>query len=316
MGQRRRHGASQQHRDHVAGVDREQPRRSCSTRSRTSSSTAGTSSASGRGRSSRSISKRANMSGELWLAEGFTQYYGPLTLQPRRPRRSARRPQRRSPARRQPSCSDPGHARALRGRDEPDGAVHRRRPPIDRTNWSNTYISYYPFGGAIALALDLTLRDRSDGRVTLDDFMRAMWRVHGKPGGSRPGYVDRPVHDRRRRSAAGGGERRSPAFARDFFARYIQGHEVADYARLLRASRASSLRKRVRAAPGSASCSLNRPRRRAASTALARAGHADLRRRPRSGRRNHGAGGPANRGRRTTSRRSCARTSPATPCRS
>ena len=42
--------------------------------------------------------------------------------------------------------------------------------PIDRTNWSNTVISYYPFGGAIALALDLSLRDRSDGRVSLDDL--------------------------------------------------------------------------------------------------------------------------------------------------
>jgi predicted metalloprotease with PDZ domain len=47
-------------------------------------------------------------------------------------------------------------------------------------------------GGAIALALDLTLRDRSDGRLSLDDFMRAMWRTYGKPGGARPGYVDRP----------------------------------------------------------------------------------------------------------------------------
>ena len=36
---------------------------------------------------------------------------------------------------------------------------------VDRTNWSNTVISYYPFGGAIALALDLTLRDRSDSRA-------------------------------------------------------------------------------------------------------------------------------------------------------
>ena len=62
----------------------------------------------------------------------------------------------------------------------------------DRTNWADTYISYYPFGGAIALALDLSLRGRSDGRVTLDDFMRAMWRVHGKPGGAREGYVDHP----------------------------------------------------------------------------------------------------------------------------
>ena len=32
----------------------------------------------------------------------------------------------------------------------------------DRNNWGNTYVSYYPLGGAIALALDLTLRDRSD----------------------------------------------------------------------------------------------------------------------------------------------------------
>ena len=30
--------------------------------------------------------ERANMSGELWLAEGFTQYYGPLVAAARRPR--------------------------------------------------------------------------------------------------------------------------------------------------------------------------------------------------------------------------------------
>jgi predicted metalloprotease with PDZ domain len=27
----------------------------------------------------------------------------------------------------------------------------------------------------IGLGLDLTLRERSDGRITLDDFMRALW---------------------------------------------------------------------------------------------------------------------------------------------
>ena len=104
--------------------------------------------------------------------------------------------------------------------------------PVDRTNWPSTFISYYSFGGAIALALDLTLRERSGGRVTLDDYMRAMWRVHGKPGGSREGYVDRPytIADAEARLAEVAGD---PAFARDFFARYIQGHEVADYARLL-----------------------------------------------------------------------------------
>jgi predicted metalloprotease with PDZ domain len=104
--------------------------------------------------------------------------------------------------------------------------------PVDRTNWTNTVISYYPFGGAIALALDLTLRERSAGRVTLDDFMRAMWRDFGRPGGRRPGYVDRPYtrQDAEATLATVSGD---AGFARDFFARYITGHEVADYARLL-----------------------------------------------------------------------------------
>jgi predicted metalloprotease with PDZ domain len=103
---------------------------------------------------------------------------------------------------------------------------------IDRTNWDDTVISYYPFGGAIALALDLTLRDRSNGRITLDDFMRAMWREHGRPGGAREGYVDHPytIADVERRLAEVSGD---PAFARDFVARYILGRDAVDYARLL-----------------------------------------------------------------------------------
>src|SRR5262249_57139056 len=79
---------------------------------------------------------------------------------------------------------------------------------------------------------DLSLRDRTDGRVSLDDFMRAMWRKYGKPGGGREGYVDRPyaIADAEETLAEVSGDR---AFARDFFARYIQGHDVVDYARLL-----------------------------------------------------------------------------------
>jgi predicted metalloprotease with PDZ domain len=103
---------------------------------------------------------------------------------------------------------------------------------VDRTNWSISVTSYYPFGGAIALALDLTLRDRSGGRISLDDYMREMWRVYGKPGGKREGYVDHPytIADAESTLAAVSGDR---AFARDFFARFIQGHDVADYAPLL-----------------------------------------------------------------------------------
>jgi predicted metalloprotease with PDZ domain len=175
--------------------------------------------------------ERANMSGELWLGEGFTEYYGPLVLSragladlsataavmnnlissvafsPARQVRSAVEMSRMA------AFTDGGHT-------------------VDRTNWPISYISYYPFGGAIALALDLTLRKRSDGRLSLDDYMRAMWRAHGKPGGSRPGYVDRPytLEDAEARLAEVSGD---AGFAREFFARYVHGHEAADYAQLL-----------------------------------------------------------------------------------
>jgi predicted metalloprotease with PDZ domain len=174
---------------------------------------------------------RANLSGELWLAEGFTQYYGPLAMQ------RAQLVDVTSSARTFTSlietvAEESGHL--VRSAEE----MSRMAPfidggrSIDRTNWSTTVTSYYPYGGAIALALDLTLRDRTDGRLSLDDFMRAMWTTYGKPGGSREGYVDHPytIADAEATLAAVSGDR---AFARDFFARYIQGHEVADYRRLL-----------------------------------------------------------------------------------
>jgi predicted metalloprotease with PDZ domain len=174
---------------------------------------------------------RANLSGELWMAEGFTQYYGPLVLQ-----RSGLA-DLRSTARSLASlvdtvANDPG--RRVRSAEDMslmatfiDGGR-----TVDRTNWENTVISYYPFGGAIALALDLTLRDRTDGRVSLDDFMRAMWRAYGKPGGAREGYVDRPytMRDAEATLADVSGDK---SFAREFFAKYIQGHDAADYPSLL-----------------------------------------------------------------------------------
>ena len=174
---------------------------------------------------------RANMSGELWLAEGFTQYYGPLAMQ-RAGLLDLAGATRTLTGLVETVTQSPG--RLVRSAEE----MSRMAPfvdggrPNDRTNWPNTVISYYPFGGAIALALDLTLRDRSDGKISLDDYMRAMWRVHGKPGGAREGYVDHPytIADAEARLAEVSGDR---AFARNFFARYIQGHDVADYGRLL-----------------------------------------------------------------------------------
>ena len=173
---------------------------------------------------------QAEVSGDLWLAEGFTQYYGPLVLH------RARLVDVADTARTLTGLieSVQAPARLVRSAEEAsmmapftDGGRS-----VDRTNWSNTVISYYPYGGAIGLALDLTLRARTDSRVSLDDFMRAMWRTFGKPGGARPGYVDKPytIADAEATLVAVSGD---PAFARDFFARYIQGHEIADYPPLL-----------------------------------------------------------------------------------
>jgi predicted metalloprotease with PDZ domain len=102
---------------------------------------------------------------------------------------------------------------------------------IDPTNFSYAFINYYGFGSALALALDFELRARADRSVTLDDYMRAMWRVHGKPGGAQPGLVSRPytLRDARDRLA----EVADRAFADAFFDRYVEGREVPDYAKLL-----------------------------------------------------------------------------------
>jgi predicted metalloprotease with PDZ domain len=175
--------------------------------------------------------ERANMSAELWLGEGFTQYYGPLSLS-------------RAGVADVRAVTDDfrtlitevllGPGRAVRSAEDMSrmAPFTDRGQPLDRTNWRNTFISYYPYGGAIALALDLTLRERFDGRLTLDDFMRAMWRMHGKPPAARPGYVANPytADDAERRLAEVTGD---APFARDFFARYVHGREAPDFGALL-----------------------------------------------------------------------------------
>jgi predicted metalloprotease with PDZ domain len=174
---------------------------------------------------------RTNISGELWLAEGFTQYYGPLMLQ------RAGIVDLRTTAGTIGEVLDVVTLGAGRAVNSPvdmsrmavftDGGT-----TVDRTNWRNTYVSYYPYGAAVALALDLTLRERSDGRVTLDDYMRALWVAYGRPGGAHEGYVDHPytLADAEARLADVSGDR---GFARDFFGRYVEGRDLADYRQLL-----------------------------------------------------------------------------------
>jgi predicted metalloprotease with PDZ domain len=62
--------------------------------------------------------------------------------------------------------------------------------------------------------------------------MQAMWTKHGRAGQKEPGKVATPYTTDDLKAVLGevSGDR---AFAIDFFARYVQGHELVDYGRLL-----------------------------------------------------------------------------------
>jgi predicted metalloprotease with PDZ domain len=172
-----------------------------------------------------------NQSGELWLAEGFTNYYGPLMLK-RSGLTTVRAFAQGMGAAIDVVTNSPG--RSMRSVVEMsqmapfvDGAAS-----TDRANFDNTFISYYTWGSVIALGLDLTLRERSNGTITLDDFMRALWQKHGRPGTRTPGYVETPYTIDDLKSALASVSR-DAAFADDFFARYVQGREIVDFRSLL-----------------------------------------------------------------------------------
>ncbi len=174
--------------------------------------------------------EEANMTDSLWLAEGFTQYYGSLIMG------------RAGLSDRTQTIASFGQLANWvvngSGRQVRSAVDMSRMAPfvdaaraVDRTNFSTTFIYYYTYGGAIALGLDLTLRDKTGGKVTLDDFMRSMWRTYGRPGGPEPGLVAKPysLTDIRDRLAEVTGDR---AFADDYFTHYMAGRDVVDYSRL------------------------------------------------------------------------------------
>ncbi len=107
----------------------------------------------------------------LWIVEGFTQYYG-IVMYHRAGFEDFRDFLRNlsrtigvienSPASRLMSAEASSMAAPFI-----DGALHRQR-----TNLSNTSLSYYLKGELIALNLDLIIRGRTKGQRSLDDVMR------------------------------------------------------------------------------------------------------------------------------------------------
>jgi len=160
-------------------------------------------------------------SDDLWFAEGVTSYYTGLSI------------------RRAGLLSNEQYASELSstinsvvnspGRKLYSAEEMSRQAPFmdrasswDRTNTANTFLSYYTWGSAIGLALDLSLR--SEFNVTLDHFMRRMWKNHGE---NELPYTSADLKKELTELTG------SASFTRSFFSDYIEGNDVADYKSLL-----------------------------------------------------------------------------------
>jgi predicted metalloprotease with PDZ domain len=166
--------------------------------------------------------EKSDMSHELWFAEGFTQYYGELLVLRAGFGADSEYVQGTLASLINTKMNTPG-ARGYSPVEASRMAVFvDAGVSVDRTNYPNMYSSYYPYGGAIALALDLELRGHF--KKTLDDYMGAVWKKFGKPEipYTVPGLEDA--------LASLTGDKK---FANDFFAKYIDGHEPIDYNALL-----------------------------------------------------------------------------------
>lgn len=163
---------------------------------------------------------RANMSGDLWFAEGFTSYYDDLSLV-------------RSGIMGQEKYIE-GLVRTFNyvwtspGRQffTPIGMSYQApfvdaARSVDDTNRENTFISYYSYGSMLALGLDLSLREKN---LDLDDYMAFVWNGYGKP--EIPYTVDDLHHSLNQFAGK--------EFGDHFFNNYIFKSGMPDYEQLLK----------------------------------------------------------------------------------
>ena len=165
--------------------------------------------------------EEANMSGELWFAEGFTSYYTNLILT-----RAGIRTHREYV---EGLAGGINYVFNHPGREYFSPVEMSYQAPfvdaarsVDPVNRENTFISYYTYGSVLGLALDLSLRDL-EGDKNLDDFMKLMWKKFGQP---EVPYSNRDIE-------AALAEYAGEAFAKDFFGKYIFDSQMPDYESLL-----------------------------------------------------------------------------------
>jgi predicted metalloprotease with PDZ domain len=162
--------------------------------------------------------RKPAISGELWFGEGFTSYYGDLTLC-----RAGILDQGRYIGSLSSSINyavnSPGWKYGSPVYMSELATYADRSSFVDETNYANTFLSYYDYGQLIALALDLTIRAKFDGK-SLDDVMNAMWINFGR---DEIPYNNPDIENALAEVC------NDQEFARTFFERYIYGNEMPDF---------------------------------------------------------------------------------------
>lgn len=162
----------------------------------------------------------ANMSGELWFAEGFTSYYTNLILC------------------RAGLISSEQYVEGLSGTFNYVWNSPARQffnpiemsfqapfvdaaTSVDPVNRENTFISYYSYGSVLGLALDLSLREKG---LHLDDYMKQVWNTYGK---TEVPYTIENLKESLIRYAG-------TEFGTTFFDDFIQNSKMPDYENLFK----------------------------------------------------------------------------------
>jgi len=110
----------------------------------------------------------------LWVAEGFTNYYGHLMLH-----RAGIWDEKKFLNREAQTIRGIESAQGSRLMSAEESSLSAPfiddAPHAQLTNLENTTISYYPKGELIGMVMDLLIRGRTKGKSSLDDVMRRMY---------------------------------------------------------------------------------------------------------------------------------------------
>jgi predicted metalloprotease with PDZ domain len=181
----------------------------------------------------------------LWFAEGITQYYSYINLY--RPGLWTRRDLFDHLASEVHDLEqEPGRFMMSAESSSFHAWFYDRAPQMQETNFVNSTISYYNKGALLGMLLDLEIRERTGGKKSLDDVLRAMYRkfyeapaaTYYLPG---RGYAEHDILEAL--NAVSGSD------FTDFFRRYVQGTDELPYDQILGAA---GLKLDVSAAPGAA----------------------------------------------------------------